>query len=157
MISSIELSKIELLPNKTLAILKDNMDKEEYFSLVLKDTYNSLKDIYFKSCFVDVNSIPIYVLMLKSKNNFYKCPISFELTEEFNSLQQLSCLKHFNLFLFSDNSKIDTIKIENTNSKKLCKALLKVSKSLSKHSYNDIINAKQEILNNYSDEMLWNY
>lgn len=156
MISTIELNRIEMLPDETLAILKDNIDKNEFFSLVLRDTFKDSKNFCFKICFTVVNTVPICVLMLKHNNKFYKCPISFEIMKEFDYFNKLFNCRYFNLFLISNDNKIDVIKVENNSLNRLSNALEEVKKCSLEHSYYDINIAKQELLNTYSDIELWN-
>ena len=75
--SIIELDQIDLLPLDNLSILRDNLGKSDTFSLCLR-----IKDILsttfkFKMNFTVIDSIPIFILMLKCNKNIYKCLISF--------------------------------------------------------------------------------
>ena len=154
--AAIELGQINTLPTNTLAILKDNFEPTEFFSLVVKDTFENITDLHFKTCFLTVNEIPFCVLMVKIKNKLYKCPISFELPKEFNYLQSLSKLKYFNLYLISEKKEIHVIQIKNQDYKSLSKALIQVKNSSAFHPFLDIMDAKKKIINNYIDEDLWN-
>lgn len=154
--ATIELGQINTLPTNTLAILKDNFEPTEFFSLVVKDTFENITDLHFKTCFLTVNEIPFCVLMVKIKDKLYKCPISFELARESDYLQKIFNLNFFNLYLVSENKKIDIIKIKNKNYKTLSESIEEVKKYSTYHPYCDIICAKQKILSDYSDEKLWN-
>lgn len=154
--TTIEFNQIDYLPNNSLVILKDDLSKKDFFCLILKDTLDKLINCKFKTCFINVDGIPICVLMIKTKNKLYKCLISLEIPKEFDFLKGIFNLKSFNLYLFSDSKKIDIIKIRNSNYKKLYEAISEVKKVTSEHSYEDLLNAKQIILNNYSDYDLWN-
>lgn len=154
--ATIELNQINTLPTNTLAILKDNFEPTEFFSLIVKDTFENITDLHFKTCFLTVNEIPFCVLMVKVEDKLYKCPISFELTRESNYLQKIFKLKSFNLYLVSEDKKMDVIKIKNENYKTLSESIEKVKKYSVYHTYYDIVDAKQKILNDYPDEELWN-
>lgn len=153
---TIELKQIDTLPLDTLAIVKDDIEQNEFFSLVIRDSFNNISDIQFKTCFVTLHEIPFCVLMVKVQDKLYKCPISFELPKEFNYLQSLSKLKYFNLYLISDKKEIHVIQIKNQDYKSLSKALIQVKNSSAFHPFLDIMDAKKKIINNYIDEDLWN-
>lgn len=154
--TTIDLNKISTLPVNTLAIIKDNFESDTFFSLVIRDSFSNISDIQFKTCFVTLHEIPFCILMVKVQDKLYRCPISFELNNEFENLQNLSKLKSFNLYLISENKEIHVIEIKNTNYKSLSKALIQVKKSSTIHPFNDINDAKKKILYNYSDEEIWN-
>ena len=68
--SIIELDQIDLLPLDNLSILRDNLGKSDTFSLCLR-----IKDILsttfkFKMNFIVIDSIPIFILMLKCNENY---------------------------------------------------------------------------------------
>lgn len=104
--SIIELDQIDLLPLDNLSILRDNLGKSDTFSLCLR-----IKDILsttfkFKMNFIVIDSIPIFILMLKCNEKIYKCLISLGITKEYTYLKNLMKLPSFNLFLFSDKQMI---------------------------------------------------
>ncbi len=76
--------------------------------------------------------------------------------KEFEYLRHLMNLKSFNLFLFSDKKKESIIRIENSDGKKFLKAMSSVQSTMPNASCRNVDSIKQEILNTYSDEELWN-
>lgn len=154
--SIIELNNIEMLPNNTLAILKDNLSDKSIYSLCLKDDiidYNSC--LKFRLGFIQSNNIPICILMIKTKNKFYKTLISFNLFAESEYLKNLLCLKTFNLFLFSNNNVNTVYKVHNSYHLTFSRTIKNMEKYLSQNSYEDILVSKENLLEKYTDEELW--
>lgn len=153
--SIIELDQIDLLPLDNLSILRDNLGKSDTFSLCLR-----IKDILsttfkFKMNFIVIDSIPIFILMLKCNENIYKCLISLGITKEYTYLKNLMKLPSFNLFLFSDKQMISIKKIKNTMNKKISK-LMNTIENIDIHAtLIDVENAKNKLLEMYSDKELW--
>lgn len=153
--SIIELDQIDLLPLDNLSILRDNLGKSDTFSLCLR-----IKDILsttfkFKMNFIVIDSIPIFILMLKCNEKIYKCLISLGITKEYTYLKNLMKLPSFNLFLFSDKKMISIKKIKNTMNKKILKLMNTIENMDIHASLTDIDNAKNKLLEMYSDKELW--
>lgn len=154
--SIINLNEIEYMPFESLMILKDNYSKKDYYSLCLKtkEYISSFSD--FKISFCVIDNVPICILMVKLNNRIYKCLIGFELEKEFEYLKNLMLLKSFNLFLMTDYNEHQVIEIKNNKNNKFLNALLKVKKTTKNVTCDNLKNAKQKILDMYSDEELWN-
>lgn len=153
--SIIELDQIDLLPLDNLSILRDNLGKSDTFSLCLR-----IKDILsttfkFKMNFIVIDSIPIFILMLKCNEKIYKCLISLGITKEYTYLKNLMKLPSFNLFLFSDKKMISIKKIKNTMNKKILKLMNTIENMDIHATLTDIDNAKNKLLEMYSDKELW--
>ena len=153
--SIIELNQIDLLPLDNLSILRDNLGKSDTFSLCLR-----IKDILsttfkFKMNFIVIDSIPIFILMLKCNEKIYKCLISLGITKEYTYLKNLIKLPSFNLFLFSDKKMISIKKIKNTMNKKILKLMNTIENMDIHASLTDIDNAKNKLLEMYNDKELW--
>ena len=153
--SIIELDQIDLLPLDNLSILRDNLGKSDTFSLCLR-----IKDILsttfkFKMNFTVIDSIPIFILMLKCNKNIYKCLISFGITKEYTYLKNLMKLPSFNLFLFSDKKMISIKKIKNTMNKRISKLMNTIENMDIHATLIDVENAKNKLLEMYSDNELW--
>lgn len=153
--SIIELDQIDLLPLDNLSILRDNLGKSDTFSLCLR-----IKDILsttfkFKMNFIVIDSIPIFILMLKCNEKIYKCLISLEITKEYTYLKNLMKLPSFNLFLFSDKKMISIKKIKNTMNKKILKLMNTIENMDIHATLTDIDNAKNKLLEIYNDKELW--
>ena len=153
--SIIELDQIDLLPLDNLSILRDNLGKSDTFSLCLR-----IKDILsttfkFKMNFIVIDSIPIFILMLKCNEKIYKCLISLGITKEYTYLKNLMKLPSFNLFLFSDKQMISIKKIKNTMNKKISKLMNTIENMDIHASLTDINNAKNKLLDMYNDKDLW--
>lgn len=157
MISTIEINQLEELPLNCLAILRDNLGIPDMFALCLKDKEElDITSLNFKIAFISDDNIPICVIMIKNNNKIYKCLIGFNIEKEFEYLKQLMNFKTFNLFLFSESSKQSIVKIDNMEGNKFIDAMLAVKSTMSYKSLQEVEEAKQKILNNYSDEQLWN-
>lgn len=154
--SIIDISQINSLPSDTLMILKNNYENEEQYSLCLKAEELTSTKKHFKISFVVLDKIPMCVLMIKSNEKIYKCVIDFELENEYNYLKNLMNLKTFNLFVILNESRQQVIKISNLKSKEFIKALSRVKENIHSFSYAELINAKQKLLNSYTDKELWN-
>lgn len=151
-----ELNNIETLPNNTLTILKDDFGKDDIYSLYLKNNFlEHPASIDFRIGFVDVNNIPMLVLLVKIKDKIYKNLVSFYFSRELNYLKKLLTPTTFNLFLFSNDNKGFVYKIDNKHHYDLSKAISAVESRQQNKSSEDVRNAKQEILNRYTDEELW--
>ena len=153
--SIIELDQIDLLPLDNLSILRDNLGKSDTFSLCLR-----IKDILsttfkFKMNFIVIDSIPIFILMLKCNEKIYKCLISLGITKEYTYLKNLIKLPSFNLFLFSDKKMISIKKIKNTMNKKILKLMNTIENMDIHATLIDVENAKNKLLEMYSDKELW--
>lgn len=153
--SIIELDQIDLLPLDNLSILRDNLGKSDTFSLCLR-----IKDILsttfkFKMNFIVIDSIPIFILMLKCNEKIYKCLISLGITKEYTYLKNLMKLPSFNLFLFSDKQMISIKKIKNTMNKKISKLMNTIENMDIHATLIDVENAKNKLLEMYSDKELW--
>lgn len=156
MISIIVMDQLEKLPLNNLVILKDDMGNNDIFSLCLKANDIDIKSLYFKITFISIDKVPIGILMIKSNDKIYKCLIGFNMPKELEYLRHLMNLKSFNLFLFSDKKEQSIIQIENLDGKKFLKAMSSVQSIMPDVSYRNVDSIKQEILNTYSDEELWN-
>lgn len=153
--SIIELDQIDLLPLDNLSILRDNLGKSDTFSLCLR-----IKDILsttfkFKMNFIVIDSIPIFILMLKCNEKIYKCLISLGITKEYTYLKNLMKLPSFNLFLFSNKKMISIKKIKNTMNKKILKLMNTIENMDIHATLIDVENAKNKLLEMYSDKELW--
>ena len=153
--SIIELDQIDLLPLDNLSILRDNLGKSDTFSLCLR-----IKDILsttfkFKMNFIVIDSIPIFILMLKCNEKIYKCLISLGITKEYTYLKNLMKLPSFNLFLFSDKKMISIKKIKNTMNKRISKLMNTIENMDIHATLIDVDNAKNKLLEMYSDKELW--
>ncbi len=153
--SIIELDQIDLLPLDNLSILRDNLGKSDTFSLCLR-----IKDILsttfkFKMNFIVIDSIPIFILMLKCNEKIYKCLISLGITKEYTYLKNLMKLPSFNLFLFSDKKMISIKKIKNTMNKRISKLMNTIENMDIHATLIDVENAKNKLLEMYSDKELW--
>lgn len=153
--SIIELDQIDLLPLDNLSILRDNLGKSDTFSLCLR-----IKDILsttfkFKMNFIVIDSIPIFILMLKCNEKIYKCLISLGITKEYTYLKNLMKLPSFNLFLFSDKKMITVKKIRNKKNEKILK-LMDFIEDMDIHAtLKEVNDAKNNLLEIYSDKELW--
>lgn len=153
--SIIDLNEIKYMPFESLMILKDNYSKKDIYSLCLKtkEYISSFSD--FKITFHVVDNVPICVLMVKLNNKIYKCLIGFEIEKEFEYLKNSMLLKSFNLFLMTNYNEHKVIEVKNNKNKKIVDALLNVKKSKKSVTCSELKNAKQKILEMYSDEELW--
>ncbi len=157
MLSTIVIDQLEKLPLNNLVILKDNLGSTDIFSLCLKANNVDIKSLYFKIAFISIDNVPIGILMIKSNDKIYKCLIGFNMPKEFEYLRHLMSLESFNLFLFSDKTEKSIIRIENLDgSKKFSHAMSAVQSNMPDTSIRDVDYAKQEILNTFSDDELWN-
>ena len=153
--SIIELDQIDLLPLDNLSILRDNLGKSDTFSLCLR-----IKDILsttfkFKMNFIVIDSIPIFILMLKCNEKIYKCLISLGITKEYTYLKNLIKLPSFNLFLFSDKKMISIKKIKNTMNKKILKLMNTIENMDIHATLKEVNDAKNKVFNIYNDRELW--
>ncbi len=154
--SIIDLNQIELIPNKTLSILRDNLEEKNIYCLCLKDNItNFSNNIDFRIGFITVLDVPICTLMIKIGNKIYKNLVSFYFSNEITYLKKLLSLKRFNLFLLL-NTNIFIFNINNYKNISLFKAISAVESNMPLVSYNDVILAKEEILKKYTDNELWN-
>lgn len=154
--SVIELNNIETLPNNTLAIFKDNLGENDIYSLCLKDDiidYHSPLD--FRLGFILVNNVPICILMIKIKNKIYKNLISLNFIKELDYLKNLLSSQAFNLFLFSKSKENLVYRIENKQYLDFSKAISAVEANMPGNSYKHVILSKEDLLNKYTDEELW--
>lgn len=151
----IEINNIDLLPQEKLSILRDNLGKTDTFSLCLKTNDMLSNNLKFKLNFIVIDSIPIFILMLKCNKNIYKCLISLEITKEYTYLKNLMKLPSFNLFLFSDKKMISIKKIKNTMNKKILKLMNTIENMDIHASLTDIDNAKNKLLEMYNNKELW--
>ena len=151
----IEINNIDLLPQEKLSILRDNLGKTDTFSLCLKTNDMLSNNLKFKLNFIVIDSIPIFILMLKCNKNIYKCLISLEITKEYTYLKNLMKLPSFNLFIFSDKKMITIKKIKNTMNKKILKLMNTIENMDIHASLTDIDNAKNKLLEMYNDKELW--
>lgn len=156
MLSTIEINQLGNLPTDCLVILKDNLGSSDIFSLCLKTNNLDVPSLRFKIAFVSIDKIPIYVLMIKVSCKVYKCLIGFSITNEFESFKHLMQLESFDLFLLSDNKEQTVIKINNKNSKKFLAAMSAVKNTMPDVSCESLNQAKQKLLDTYSDDDLWN-
>ena len=154
--SIIDLNQIELIPNKTLSILRDNLEEKNIYCLCLKDNItNFSNNIDFRIGFITVLDVPICTLMIEIGNKIYKNLVSFYFSNEITYLKKLLSLKRFNLFLLL-NTNIFIFNINNYKNISLFKAISAVESNMPLVSYNDVILAKEEILKKYTDNELWN-
>lgn len=151
----IEINNIDLLPQEKLSILRDNLGKTDTFSLCLKTNDMLSNNLKFKLNFIVIDSIPIFILMLKCNKKIYTSLISLEITKEYTYLKNLMKLPLFNLFLFSDKKMISIKKIKNTMNKKILKLMNTIENMDIHASLTDIDNAKNKLLEMYSDKELW--
>lgn len=151
----IEINNIDLLPQEKLSILRDNLGKTDTFSLCLKTNDMLSNNLKFKLNFIVIDSIPIFILMLKCNKKIYTSLISLEITKEYTYLKNLMKLPSFNLFLFSDKKMISIKKIKNTMNKKILKLMNTIENMDIHASLTDIDNAKNKLLEIYSDKELW--
>lgn len=151
----IEINNIDLLPQEKLSILRDNLGKTDTFSLCLKTNDMLSNNLKFKLNFIVIDSIPIFILMLKCNKNIYKCLISLEITKEYTYLKNLMKLPSFNLFIFSDKKMITVKKIRNKKHEKLLKLMDSIEDMDIHATLTDIDNAKNKLLEMYSDKELW--
>ena len=151
----IEINNIELLPQEKLSILRDNLGKTDTFSLCLKTNDMLSNNLKFKLNFIVIDSIPIFILMLKCNKKIYTSLISLEITKEYTYLKNLMKLPSFNLFIFSDKKMITIKKIKNTMNKKILKLMNTIENMDIHASLTDIDNAKNKLLEMYNDKELW--
>lgn len=151
----IEINNIDLLPQEKLSILRDNLGKTDTFSLCLKTNDMLSNNLKFKLNFIVIDSIPIFILMLKCNKKIYTSLISLEITKEYTYLKNLMKLPSFNLFLFSDKKMITIKKIKNTMNKKILKLMNTIENMDIHASLTDIDNAKNKLLEMYNDKELW--
>ena len=151
----IEINNIDLLPQEKLSILRDNLGKTDTFSLCLKTNDMLSNSLKFKLNFIVIDSIPIFILMLKCNKKIYTSLISLEITKEYTYLKNLMKLPSFNLFLFSDKKMISIKKIKNTMNKKILKLMNTIENMDIHASLTDIDNAKNKLLEMYNDKELW--
>ena len=154
--SVIDLNNIETLPNSTLAIIKDNLGEKAIYSLCLKDDiidYHSPLD--FRLGFILINNVPICILMIKIKDKIYKTLISLNIMKELDYLKNLLCSRAFNLFLFTKNKANFVYRIENKQHTDFSKAISAVETNMPGNLYKNVILSKEELLNKYTDEQLW--
>ena len=151
----IEINNIDLLPQEKLSILRDNLGKTDTFSLCLKTNDMLSNNLKFKLNFIVIDSIPIFILMLKCNEKIYKCLISLEITKEYTYLKNLMKLPSFNLFLFSDKKMITVKKIRNKKNEKILK-LMDFIEDMDIHAtLKEVNDAKNNLLEIYSDKELW--
>lgn len=151
----IEINNIDLLPQEKLSILRDNLGKTDTFSLCLKTNDMLSNNLKFKLNFIIIDSIPIFILMLKCNKKIYTSLISLEITKEYTYLKNLMKLPFFNLFLFSDKKMLSIKKIKNTMNKKILKLMNTIENMDIHASLTDIDNAKNKLLEMYNDKELW--
>lgn len=154
--SSIELNKIDTLENEQLAIVKDDLGKKDIYCLCLKDDINCRPtSINFRVGFITVNDIPLFVLMVKIDTKIYKTLVSLDFFKESNYLKNLMSSESFNLFLFTNGNENFVYRIENKQHKDFLDALASLTKYMTSNSYYDVIDAKEQLLNKYTDKELW--
>lgn len=151
----IEINNIDLLPQEKLSILRDNLGKTDTFSLCLKTNDMLSNNLKFKLNFIVIDSIPIFILMLKCNKKIYTSLISLEITKEYTYLKNLMKLPSFNLFIFSDKKMITIKKIKNTMNKKILKLMNTIENMDIHASLTDIDNAKNKLIEMYNDKELW--
>lgn len=151
----IEINNIDLLPQEKLSILRDNLGKTDTFSLCLKTNDMLSNNLKFKLNFIVIDSIPIFILMLKCNKNIYKCLISLEITKEYTYLKNLMKLPSFNLFLFSDKKMITVKKIRNKKNEKILKLMDSIEDMDIHATLIDVENAKNKVFKMYSNKELW--
>lgn len=151
----IEINNIDLLPQEKLSILRDNLGKTDTFSLCLKTNDMLSNNLKFKLNFIVIDSIPIFILMLKCNKKIYTSLISLEITKEYTYLKNLMKLPFFNLFLFSDKKMITVKKIRNKKNEKILK-LMDFIEDMDIHAtLKEVYEAKNKLLEIYSDKELW--
>ena len=151
----IEINNIDLLPQEKLSILRDNLGKTDTFSLCLKTNDMLSNNLKFKLNFIVIDSIPIFILMLKCNKKIYTSLISLEITKEYTYLKTLMKLPFFNLFLFSDKKMITVKKIRNKKNEKILK-LMDFIEDMDIHAtLKEVYDAKSNLLEIYSDRELW--
>lgn len=151
----IEINNIDLLPQEKLSILRDNLGKTDTFSLCLKTNDMLSNNLKFKLNFIVIDSIPIFILMLKCNKNIYTSLISLEITKEYTYLKNLMKLPFFNLFLFSDKKMITVKKIRNKKNEKILK-LMDFIEDMDIHAtLKEVNDAKNKVFNIYNDRELW--
>lgn len=151
----IEINNIDLLPQEKLSILRDNLGKTDTFSLCLKTNDMLSNNLKFKLNFIVIDSIPIFILMLKCNKKIYTSLISLEITKEYTYLKTLMKLPSFNLFLFSDKKMITVKKIRNKKNEKILK-LMDFIEDMDIHAtLKEVYEAKNKLLEIYSDKELW--
>lgn len=151
----IEINNIDLLPQEKLSILRDNLGKTDTFSLCLKTNDMLSNNLKFKLNFIVIDSIPIFILMLKCNKKIYTSLISLEITKEYTYLKTLMKLPFFNLFLFSDKKMITVKKIRNKKNEKILK-LMDFIEDMDIHAtLKEVYEAKNKLLEIYSDKELW--
>lgn len=151
----IEINNIDLLPQEKLSILRDNLGKTDTFSLCLKTNDMLSNNLKFKLNFIVIDSIPIFILMLKCNKNIYKCLISLEITKEYTYLKNLMKLPSFNLFIFSDKKMITVKKIRNKKHEKLLKLMDSIEDMDIHATLKEVNDAKNKVFNIYNDRELW--
>ncbi len=151
----IEINNIDLLPQEKLSILRDNLGKTDTFSLCLKTNDMLSNNLKFKLNFIIIDSIPIFILMLKCNKKIYTSLISLEITKEYTYLKTLMKLPFFNLFLFSDKKMITVKKIRNKKNEKILK-LMDFIEDMDIHAtLKEVYEAKNKVFNIYNDRELW--
>ena len=151
----IEINNIDLLPQEKLSILRDNLDKTDTFSLCLKTNDMLSNNLKFKLNFIIIDSIPIFILMLKCNKKIYTSLISLEFTKEYTYLKNLMKLPFFNLFLFSDKKMITVKKIRNKKNEKILK-LMDFIEDMDIHAtLKEVNDAKNKVFKMYSNKELW--
>lgn len=151
----IEINNIDLLPQEKLSILRDNLGKTDTFSLCLKTNDMLSNNLKFKLNFIVIDSIPIFILMLKCNKKIYTSLISLEITKEYTYLKTLMKLPFFNLFLFSDKKMITVKKIRNKKNEKILK-LMDFIEDMDIHAtLKEVNDAKNKVFNIYNDRELW--
>ncbi len=151
----IEINNIDLLPQEKLSILRDNLGKTDTFSLCLKTNDMLSNNLKFKLNFIIIDSIPIFILMLKCNKNIYKCLISLEITKEYTYLKNLMKLPSFNLFIFSDKKMITVKKIKNKKNEEILKLMDSIEDINIHATLKEVNDAKNKLLEMYNNKMLW--
>lgn len=151
----IEINNIDLLPQEKLSILRDNLGKTDTFSLCLKTNDMLSNNLKFKLNFIIIDSIPIFILMLKCNKKIYTSLISLEITKEYTYLKNLMKLPFFNLFLFSDKKMITVKKIRNKKHEKLLKLMDSIEDMDIHATLKEVNDAKNKVFNIYNDRELW--
>lgn len=151
----IEIDNIDLLPQEKLSILRDNLGKTDTFSLCLKTNDMLSNNLKFKLNFIIIDSIPIFILMLKCNKKIYTSLISLEITKEYTYLKNLMKLPFFNLFLFSDKKMITVKKIRNKKHEKLLKLMDSIEDMDIHATLKEVNDAKNKVFNIYNDRELW--
>ena len=151
----IEINNIDLLPQEKLSILRDNLGKTDTFSLCLKTNDMLSNNLKFKLNFIVIDSIPIFILMLKCNKKIYTSLISLEITKEYTYLKNLMKLPFFNLFLFSDKKMITVKKIRNKKNEKILKLMGFIEDMDIHATLKEVNDAKNKVFNIYNDRELW--